>query len=48
MLRELQGWMEERGYDSLEDFRGKLSQREADDPFLFERAQYVKLLMDQK
>lgn len=48
MLRELEGWMEERGYRSLDDFRGKLSQREADDPFAFERAQYVKLLMSQE
>jgi dihydroorotate dehydrogenase (fumarate) len=48
MLRELEGWMEEHGYKNLEDFRGKLSQRETDDPFAFERAQYVKLLMSQK
>jgi dihydroorotate dehydrogenase (fumarate) len=48
MLRELEGWMEERGYDDLESFRGKLSQREVDDPFIFERAQYIKLLMSQK
>ncbi len=47
MLRELEGWMEERGYGDLESFRGKLSQREVDDPFAFERAQYVKLLMSQ-
>jgi len=48
MLRELEAWMEERGYENLEAFRGKLSQLEADDPFTFERAQYVKLLMSQK
>lgn len=48
MLREIEGWMDERGYEQLDDFRGKLSQREADDPFAFERAQYVKLLMSQK
>jgi dihydroorotate dehydrogenase (fumarate) len=48
MLRELEGWMDERGYDNLESFRGKLSQREVDDPFIFERAQYIKLLMSQK
>ena len=48
MLRELEGWMEERGYENLEAFRGKLSQREAEDPFTYERAQYVKLLMKQK
>ncbi len=48
MLRELEGWMQEHGYESLEDFRGKLSQRESDDPFSFERAQYIKLLSSQK
>lgn len=48
MLRELEGWMEERGYENLEAFRGKLSQREVDDPFTYERSQYVKLLMSQK
>jgi dihydroorotate dehydrogenase (fumarate) len=48
MLRELEGWMDERGYESLESFRGKMSQKEVDDPFIFERAQYIKLLMDQK
>jgi dihydroorotate dehydrogenase (fumarate) len=48
MLRELEGWMNERGYDSLDEFRGTLSQRKADDPFTFERAHYVKLLASQK
>jgi len=48
MLRELEGWMDGRGYDNLESFRGKMSQREVDDPFIFERAQYIKLLMSQK
>jgi dihydroorotate dehydrogenase (fumarate) len=48
MLRELEGWMEARGYEQLDDFRGKMSQKNVDDPFAFERAQYVKLLMSQK
>jgi len=48
MLRELEGWMGDKGYENLEAFRGKLSQRQAEDPFAFERAQYVKLLMSQK
>jgi dihydroorotate dehydrogenase (fumarate) len=48
MLRELENWMQEHGYESLEDFRGKLSQKESDDPFTFERAQYIKLLSSQK
>lgn len=45
MLRDLEAWMDERGYDSPDDFRGKLDQRNVADPFAFERAQYVGLLM---
>ena len=48
MLRELEGWMGDKGYENLEAFRGKMSQRNVEDPFAFERAQYVKLLMSQK
>jgi len=48
MLREFENWMQERGYESPDDFRGKLSQVESDDPFSFERAQYIKLLSSQK
>jgi dihydroorotate dehydrogenase (fumarate) len=48
MLRELEDWMEEHGYNELSDFRGKMSQKEVVDPLAFERAQYVKLLLSQK
>jgi dihydroorotate dehydrogenase (fumarate) len=48
MLRELETWMEAKGYESLADFRGSMSQKKVDDPFAFERAQYVNLLMSQK
>jgi len=48
MLRQLEGWMDERGYQSLADFRGKLSHKEVLDPFGFERAHYVDLLRKQK
>jgi dihydroorotate dehydrogenase (fumarate) len=47
MLRELEAWMQEHNYESIQDFRGKLSQKEVDDPFAFERAQYVRLLLSQ-
>jgi dihydroorotate dehydrogenase (fumarate) len=48
MLRELEGWMADKGYQRLDDFRGRLSQKESPDPFAYERAQYVRLLMNQK
>ena len=48
MLRQLEGWMGEHGYNLLNDFRGRLSQRDNPDPFAYERAQYVRLLVSQK
>jgi dihydroorotate dehydrogenase (fumarate) len=45
MLLDLESWMDDKGYDSLAEFRGKVSQQNVDDPFGFERAQYMKLLM---
>jgi dihydroorotate dehydrogenase (fumarate) len=48
MLRQLEEWMAEKGYASIGEFRGKLSQKQAPDPFTFERAQYVRLLLTQK
>jgi dihydroorotate dehydrogenase (fumarate) len=48
MLLELQSWMEEKDYDTLDDFRGKLSQKNVADAFGFERAQYMQLLMSQQ
>jgi len=48
MLRGLEAWMEEHEYANLHAFRGKMSQKNVDNPFAFERAQYVKLLADQK
>ena len=43
----LEQWMDRKGYARLADFRGKLSQDDAPDPFAFERAQYVELLLQQ-
>jgi dihydroorotate dehydrogenase (fumarate) len=48
MLLQLQGWMEEKGYNTLAEFRGKVSQQNIDDAFGFERAQYLRLLMAQQ
>jgi dihydroorotate dehydrogenase (fumarate) len=48
MLQELEEWMGKHGFNRLDDFRGKLSQKEIKDPFAFERAQYITLLASQK
>ncbi len=44
VLTELQAWMAEHGYDSVDELRGALSQRSAPDPEAFERANYLKVL----
>ncbi len=47
MLDEITGWMESKNYDSLDDFRGKLSkERLSSNPFVYKRAQYVDLLLN--
>jgi len=38
------GWMEDRGYGSVDDMVGTLSQRSVPDPAAFERANYMKVL----
>ncbi len=45
MVVDLSEWMEKKGYNSIDDFRGKLSKKNSSDPFAYERAQYVSMLM---
>ena len=40
----LSGWMEKRGYDSVEQMKGSMSQQKVADPSAFERANYIKVL----
>ncbi len=48
MLEEVGEWMKDKGYKSLGDFRGKLSLKQQKDPFAYQRAQYVDLLIKGK
>jgi len=45
ILVELNKWMDKKNYKSLSDFRGKLSRKNMKDPFTYQRAQYVDILM---
>lgn len=45
ILAEMNRWMDEKGYKTLNDFRGKLSRKNMKDPFTYQRAQYVDILM---
>ena len=40
--REILEWMEEHDYDSIEQLKGSMSQRNCPDPSAFERAQYMR------
>lgn len=44
ILVDLQAWMEENEYVSIEQMRGSMSQRMVADPTAFERANYMKAL----
>jgi dihydroorotate dehydrogenase (fumarate) len=44
ILMDINRWMDEKGYKSLNDFRGKLSRKNMKDPFVYQRAQYVEIL----
>jgi dihydroorotate dehydrogenase (fumarate) len=45
ILDHLQEWMKTNGYESLEEFRGQLSQINSHDPEAYERLQYIKALV---
>ena len=42
--REMAEWMEEHEYDSVEQLKGSMSQKNCPDPGAFERAQYMRAL----
>ena len=44
ILMDINKWMDDKGYKSLDDFRGKLSRKSMKDPFAYQRAQYVDIL----
>lgn len=45
MIRSLEEWMDAKKYESISDFKGKLSNKNITDPYAYKRAQYVDILM---
>jgi dihydroorotate dehydrogenase (fumarate) len=45
MLEELQSWLEENEYESVEQLKGSMSRIRCDDPSALERANYTKALV---
>jgi len=48
MLDEITRWMDARSYATIDAFRGKLSAKNAKDPWAYTRAQYAKMLLSPK
>lgn len=42
---DLAAWMDAKGYKTLDAFRAKLAQNTLPDPYAYERAQYIKMLL---
>ncbi len=42
MLKTLEEWMAKKGYNSLADFKGKMSQAKSGNPAAYERVQFMK------
>jgi dihydroorotate dehydrogenase (fumarate) len=42
--REMREWLEEHEYESVEQIKGIMSQKNSPDPTAFERAQYTRAL----
>lgn len=45
ILTDLQNWMNQRKYEDLAAFRGKVAKGKADDLWSFERGQYIKAIL---
>ncbi len=45
-LKQLEAWMDNKGYKTIDDFRGKLNQRNIKNPMMLERSQFMKYFSD--
>lgn len=45
MLDDLQEWMQDKGYETVDDFRGKMSFKNSKQPDYFERQQYIRAIV---
>ena len=45
MIKEMEKWMDSRGYATIDSFRGKLSKNNSDNKLPYHRAQYMDFMM---
>lgn len=48
LIKDLETWMDSKNYKSINEFRGKLSQKNIKDPFIYKRAQYIDIILQSK
>jgi dihydroorotate dehydrogenase (fumarate) len=48
MQKELESWMQRTGFQSVQSFKGAMSQRNVSDPTSYERANYIRILEQEK
>jgi dihydroorotate dehydrogenase (fumarate) len=48
MKDRLTAWMTEQGFETLDDFRGNLSQAESSNPADWDRVQFMKMSLNMK
>ncbi|HUW07926.1 MAG TPA: dihydroorotate dehydrogenase-like protein [Williamwhitmania sp.] len=46
MVKELEMWMQRKGYENIQEFQGKLSKKNINFPFAYQRSQYVDILLN--
>ncbi len=46
IINDIAEWMDRKGYETIDDFRGKLSVARTPDKWTYRRAQYVKMLLN--
>ena len=48
MIEEVKVWMEKHGFENLDDFRGKMSQKNSPNPAEYERVQFMRYFESKK
>jgi dihydroorotate dehydrogenase (fumarate) len=46
MIKDVETWMEGKNYKLITDFQGLLSKKSINDPFVYQRAQYIEMLLN--
>ncbi len=46
ILKEMEEWMDAKGYNTLDEFRGKLSRKSLNNPYVYKRAQYIDIILN--